>query len=247
MLARALETALDLVLRVPCAGCLCTRELRRSLCADCRRTLHATSPVAWTLRLAGPRPAGGPVPAFAAASYEGVPRAALLAYKEHGRRGLRRDLGECVAVACVAAVAAGSVHRPLLLVPVPSRRSTTRARGHDPVRGLAAAAAARLRALGVPAETSALLGHTRPVADQAGLTLSGRQRNLAGALALTRSSRLLFDHDVLVVDDIITTGATAGEAVRALRAAGARVVAAAAVAATPRRRPANDAGRAPGS
>lgn len=76
------------------------------------------------------------------------------------------------------------------------------------------------------------LEHRRRVADQAGLTASDRAANLAGAL---RARFDLRGQRVIVVDDVITTGATLAEAARALRAAGAEVPAAAVVAATGRR------------
>jgi predicted amidophosphoribosyltransferase len=75
------------------------------------------------------------------------------------------------------------------------------------------------------------LGHQRRVADQAGLTAADRATNLSGALRVRQDLRGL---RVVVVDDVITTGATLAEAARALRAAGAEVPAAAVIAATER-------------
>ncbi|WP_168212033.1 ComF family protein [Actinomadura rubteroloni] len=75
------------------------------------------------------------------------------------------------------------------------------------------------------------LKQARPVADQAALTRTERIANLKGALAATRP---LDGARVIVVDDIVTTGATLTEAVRTLRRAGAHVLAAATIAATTR-------------
>jgi predicted amidophosphoribosyltransferase len=78
----------------------------------------------------------------------------------------------------------------------------------------------------------AALEHRRRVADQAGLSAADRAANLSGALQARFDLRGL---RVIVVDDVVTTGATLAEAARALRAAGAEVTAAAVIAATARR------------
>ncbi len=160
----------------------------------------------------------------AAAFYEGPVREILLAHKERGRLGLARPLGTALAAATRAA--AGDL-RGVLLVPVPSSPAAVRARGHDHARRLAAAAA---RELDLP--VAALLAVARRTRDQSGLTAAARAANLDGAL---RARRRLDGRPVVVLDDVVTTGATLAEAGRALRAAGADVRAAAVVAATVRR------------
>jgi predicted amidophosphoribosyltransferase len=107
---------------------------------------------------------------------------------------------------------------------------------------LVRAAAAHLTGPGTPAFTLPLL-RTRPgLADQAGLDARGRALNLAGAFrvhgpALRRLARSEEAVHPIVCDDVLTTGSTAAEAQRALRAVGLAPVAAVAVAATPRRTP----------
>jgi predicted amidophosphoribosyltransferase len=80
------------------------------------------------------------------------------------------------------------------------------------------------------------LTHARQVRDSAGLSARERMTNLDGALVVRSASvRTLEQRPVVLTDDLLTTGATLAEASRAVRAAGGRVLAAAAVAATERR------------
>ena len=179
--------------------------------------------------LAGLRPgaaAPSPCPAglprtWAAGAYGGPLRGALLAHKERGRLALAAPLGVLLAGTVDA------LRSPAVLVPVPSARAAVRARGHDHALRLARAAAA---AGGGRAQ--ALLEPARRVADQGGLGARERADNLAGAL---RARRPLDGLPVVVVDDVVTTGATLVEAARALREGGAAVRGCAVLAATVRR------------
>nr|WP_234382923.1 ComF family protein [Streptomyces dysideae] len=113
----------------------------------------------------------------------------------------------------------GGAGAPVLLVPVPSGRGTVRARGHDPARRIALAAAGELRRTGTPARVLAVLRQRRAVADQSGLNSRQRMENLAGALAVVPGgARLLGDGLIVLVDDLMTTGASLAEAARAVRA-----------------------------
>lgn len=179
----------------------------------------------------------GLAPASAAGAYDDVLRHLVLEHKERGRTGLAGALGVLLADAVTGLVDAAGP--PVVLVPVPSRAATTRRRGHEPCAAMVAAAARRLRAAGVPAARSRLLV-LGPVQDQAGLTAAERAANLDGAMSLPASrlrrlSRRVGEAQVVLCDDVLTTGATAREAQRALAASGVGISGIAVVAATRRR------------
>jgi len=227
---------LDLVLPVDCAGCG-TRSVL--VCDSCARPLWATPKPAWPR----PAPPGLPLP-LAVAAYDGPVRALLLAVKEHGIAPLQRPLGEALARA-VAAVPLEAVDAPVCLVPVPSARSARRRRGEDVVRRLANVAASELRRDGRRVAVVPALRHARAVRDSAGLGATERARNLAGAFVVDRRAiARLEGAAVVVVDDLITTGATLAECSTALEVTGLTPVACATIAATQRHSPRGSAQQA---
>ncbi|MGY1813460.1 ComF family protein [Blastococcus sp. SYSU D00820] len=223
----------DLVLPRTCAGCGLPGA---RLCRACARLLAAP-------HVASPRrfPPGFP-PTAAAAVYAGPVRPVVNAFKEHGRAELAGPLGAALALAVTAVRAAVPPPRhraPVVLVPLPSTRAALRARGRDHVAELARAAVAELRAAGVPATAARLLRRRGRVQDSAGLSTAQRRANLAGTFALAdRRPRVPPGALLVVVDDVVTSGATLTEAAAVLSATrrdGDTPVLAAVLAATPRR------------
>nr|WP_240001614.1 ComF family protein [Streptomyces sp. ST1020] len=103
----------------------------------------------------------------------------------------------------------------VLLVPVPSACGAVRARGHDPVRRVALAAAGVLRRGGVDVRVASVVRQRAGVKDQAGLGFWERRENLEGALRVSPAGvRVLRGRAVVLVDDIVTTGASLAEAAR---------------------------------
>jgi predicted amidophosphoribosyltransferase len=169
-------------------------------------------------------------PVHALAAYLDPVPEIIIAQKEHGRLDLAKPLGLELARAAEAAAAGAD---PFWLVPVPSTHAATVRRGQDPMLRMARVAAARLRTSGRAVAVLPALTHRRRVADQVGLGSRARAENLDGALAVRASSaRLLGERPVVLLDDVMTSGATLAEAARALRAAGNAPVGAAVLAAT---------------
>lgn len=214
----------DLVLPVECAGC---RVTGTRWCPDCERDLRERT-AGWPRHTEPvPNPLGFPR-TVAAGAYAGALRAAVVAYKDDGRAELRDPLAALLAQAL--SWCAGP--RAALVVPMPSAPAAVRARGESPVTLLARSAAGRLAQ---PIAVLDALSVARPVADQAGLGHRERAANLHRAYAVRpRFAQRLAGRPVLLVDDVVTTGATLAEATRAVGAVGGRVLGAAVVAATAR-------------
>lgn len=230
------DAASDLLLGSACVGCA---RPGRPLCRACEEALPATA----SPTRPDPCPAGL-APTYATGAYDATLRALVLAHKERGLRSLGGPLGRQMArsvAAGVRGVARVRTDRPVLLVPVPSRSAAIRQRGHDPTLAMVRRAT---RVGGVGWRVARLLRLRPGVADQAGLSAGERQHNLARSMAVRPRvlAALRRRHPggahVVVCDDVLTTGATAREAQRALEAVGVPVVAVATVAAT-RRRPKN--------
>jgi predicted amidophosphoribosyltransferase len=207
---------LDLVLPERCAIC---EAPGRELCARCAVSLtrlgppvceRCGSPGPWPVRrcaeCAGRRLAF--VSARAAILYDAQARAFVRAWKERGRRGLARDAAVVVAEV-ISPVAAAA------LVPVPGDPERAWQRGDVPARALAREIAA---IWGYPVLD--VLARTRTLRRQRGLSLDERRRNVRGSVL----ARADVPHEVCVVDDVYTSGATVDACARACRSAGARVV-----------------------
>lgn len=206
MLLDAFRDARALLFPVDCAGC---GAHDRPLCDSCRALVNPA---------VTPRPTRGALVVHTALRYEAEVRRMVLAFKEEGRTDLARPLGYALG----AAVERARGDDDAVVVPVPTSRESYRERGFDPLRLL-------VRRSGIPHER--LLVAARATRAQKALGLEERAHNLRGALAARRP---LAGRAVVLVDDVLTTGATLDEAARAVREAGGRVVGAATLAFTPR-------------
>jgi predicted amidophosphoribosyltransferase len=200
---------LDLILPLECGGCGAPATRWCDACA-LELSVAADQP-----HVVNPR-VDPQVPVFALGRYAGTRRQAILAMKEHGRGDLVAPLARALAIGVHRLLTWGLVETPLTIVPAPTRRSAARRRGGDPVTRLARVAVAGHPEVSV-VQALRMKALTR---DSVGLGTAARERNVAGRV-LPRGQRP--GTEVLIVDDIVTTGATAAESVRVLRAAGVRV------------------------
>ncbi len=226
MSARSLaREMLDLALPRRCGGC---DRPGVGLCAECAAYLRALRS-ARAYRTA-PSPCPDRFPAtWALAAYDGPLAAMLRCYKDDDRLDLREPLAALLRDSLAEAVASGGGDGgPMMIVAVPSSARARRARGRDPLADLVRSALRGQRRL-----VHARLLRAGRVRDQAALTARERAANIGGSMRLRRPVDL-GGVRCIVVDDIVTTGATLGEAARVLRAAGAGDVTASVIAATAR-------------
>ena len=214
--AATLAVVLDLILPLECGGCGAPST---PWCDPCAVALSVAIDEPHVVT---PRVDPG-VPVFALGRYAGARRRAILAMKEHGRGDLAAPLARALAVGVHRLLTWGLVEAPLTIVPAPTRRSAARRRGGDPVTRLAREAVASHPDITV-APALRMRGLVR---DSVGLGTAARERNIAGRVAL-RGRRP--GTEVVLVDDIVTTGATARESVRVLGAVGIPVAAVLAIA-----------------
>ncbi|MDH6242461.1 putative amidophosphoribosyltransferase [Mycobacterium sp. OTB74] len=162
------------------------------------------------------------VPVFSLGRYAGARRQAIVALKEHGRADLVIPLAAAVSAALNTLIRWGLIVPPLTVVPAPTRSLAARRRGGDPVTRIASAATASIAGTAVR-QALTMRAFTR---DSVGLSSAQRQRNINGRVR----QRAPVTGEVVVFDDIVTTGATAAESVRVLHTSGAHVTAVLAIA-----------------
>lgn len=146
----------------------------------------------------------------------------MLALKEDGVTRVARHLAPLLAAAHGSA--SGVAATDATLVPVPTRMAADRRRGYRPVEVL-------LRAAGLPFQRALRVATT--VRDQRELSRVERVRNTLGAFAVRKT--LAEPGPVILVDDVVTTGATLENSAQTLRSAGFTVVASITVLSTPKR------------
>jgi predicted amidophosphoribosyltransferase len=219
---RLIDAGADLLLGARCAGCDAPAF---GLCPGCSARLRALRPEEVV------RPVAGLPVTMAAGPYRDELRRVLLAAKERQALTQLPLLGRLLARAVAGLLLRQDPRLPIVLVPVPSVRQRVIERGIDLTAELARGAGRELRRRGLPVRVVRGVRLVRNPDDQAGLSRTDRLANSQGAYrCLPRS----LTGSVIVIDDVVTTGATLAAVAAALRTAGRPAVGAATVAQTPR-------------
>lgn len=193
---------LDFFAPARCAGC---GETGGVLCSRCAATIATGHAIVVGARESVP-------PVLALGCYEGYLRAAVLALKFRGARAVGATLGHWIAQ---------RVFWPFeLIVPVPLHAQRLRERGYNQAALIARGAANASRSRCV---ADALVRY-RSTVPQSSLGVSERRANVQGAFGAGQKIGEVTGRRILIVDDVVTTGATVGECAAVLRTAGARCV-----------------------
>ncbi len=249
-----------LALAVP-VDCVCCGAEDLALCGACERQVRVLTRVPFRAEAQAPAlmDADGTVllPVVAAGAYRGELAQALLAFKSHGEGQLADVLAKGLGRALSAAAGES---KALLLVPVPTSSSAYRKRGFSPVHLLLARVGSRSTSAAGDSRRPAVVDALRKAGPLTRLLAAPWPRSPAGATAMARGGQsggqkglgrgaraqrvrgsmraktglrpAVRGRPCIIVDDVLTTGATLAEAARALRAAGGLVVGAVVLAAT---------------
>jgi len=195
-----------------CIGCT---KLGISICSECRKQWHPhiyQREINWN---------GENFPVLSAIQYSPIASRVLLSAKESQIRAADQLIVNGVLHSLNTFV---KRYGSATLVPVPSRKSANRKRGRNFLQEITSQVAAE-----VGLSSHSLLAHSRKVRDQSRLNIADRSENVSRAFTIAPelTAQLSAGNTgptIIVIDDLITTGATLSEAIRALRTAGFTVL-----------------------
>ena len=189
--------------------CISCGLLGLSLCSQCRRGWHLHS---YTSEIG--RDSSTRVTVHSSVIYSAIAQKIILGAKESHLKICDQLVSEAITHSLQNFLRIAKVD---FLIPIPSRASAVRLRGRQFINEISHNAS---RTFAIPIASP--LSHRRRVRDQSGLHLQERWNNVEGSLVVKG------EHGVrgraLLIDDLVTTGATLSEAARALRYAGITVI-----------------------
>ena len=229
------DAAADLLALAVPVDCVCCGAEDRALCSACERHIRRLTREPFRAESGAPAlmDIRGTVllPVVAAGVYREELAQALLSFKRHGQHQLKTALGRSLAGAVRAAAGEGP---SIALVPVPTSSAAYMKRGFSPVHLLLAEASRQLPGIGVVnVLTKTGKEGLRLTGGQKGLDRGARAKRVRGSMEVRRRGQGRVEgRRCIIVDDVLTTGATLAEAARALHQAGAIVAGGVVLAAT---------------
>ena len=209
-----LKNLADLIFPSRCIGC---SQLGISICSNCRSSWHPHT------YLREVTVEGRSYPVVSSVQYSPVASRVLLSAKESNIAAADKLLIDAISHSLTHFIKRFGGRA---LVAIPSRRSATRKRGRNFLSEITSEVA-RISENEISFMDTQLLVHSRSVKDQSALNSRQRLSNISGALAVPNKFKPRNSGGnigpLIIVDDLITTGATLAEAIRALLAAGFEV------------------------
>ena len=204
----------DLIFPSRCIGC---SQLGISICSNCRSSWH---PHTYFREVSVE---GSTYPVISSVQYSPITSRVLLSAKESNIAAADKLLIDAISHSLSYFIKRFGGRT---LVAIPSRRSATRKRGRNFLSEITSEVA-RISENKISFIDTKILIHSRSVKDQSALNSKQRVSNVSGALAVPSNFKPRIGAGnigpLIIVDDLITTGATLAEAIRALRAAGFEV------------------------
>ena len=197
---------LNLLFPVECPGCTAPTESNRQVCGPCLNRLDPANLGDWVAAVTSPGTLDG---AWSAFWFDDRLQDLVHAFKYDRREAIGQQLGEAAAGQMPGDVVAGYD----LLVPIPLHKARQQERGFNQAAVLAASLG-RLWQRPVAADIAVRLRRTK---SQTNLTTEERRRNVADSFTITTQGQ---GEHILLIDDVLTTGATTAECAAALEAAG---------------------------
>jgi predicted amidophosphoribosyltransferase len=206
-----MKSLAELIFPSRCIGC---SQLGISICSTCRKKWHPH------IYQRGLKVLGKTYPVISAIRYSPIASRVLLSAKEANQIAADELLIKATAHSLryfIRSYGSGD------LIPIPSRKSATRKRGRNFMQEITESVARE-----ESVKSLDILQHLRAVKDQSQLNSQQRSSNISGAfttsIKLPESGGLGNIRPLIIVDDLVTTGATLVEAIRALRSAGFEVL-----------------------